>query len=152
MRWSHLFSRRWALLGSLALWGCNQGSPEVDREALKRGLQSDERVVAVLHRVDELALKGKPQEASTLLGAEARPASQQSVALVKGLATGSPWGKARLQELQALTADRAASLDRYDTALKGEIIERVVAALEEQKSLDQRGVSLARALSGPATP
>lgn len=145
--------RRVALLGALGwLAGCDRGSAEADREALRRGLQSDEQVVEALRAVDDLALKGKPQEAAALLGSGARPASQRSAALVQGLSAGSPWGKERLQELRKLTADRAASLDHYESALRGELIEKVVEALEEQKSLDRRGAALATALGRPAAP
>lgn len=143
-----LFSRRWVVPTIvILLCGCDQGVSKEEHEILRHGLQSDERVAAVLQQVDQLALQGKPQDASLLLNREARPASQQSVAWVKNRSVRSSWGKARWLELQALTADRASSLDRYDAALKSEMIERVVTALEEQKSLEQRGNTLAQAIS-----
>ena len=145
--------RRLALLGALlALAGCDRGSLEADREALRRGLQGDERVAAALRKVDDLAVRGKPQEAAALLAAEVRPASEQSMAQVRPLRVGSPWGQERLQELRRLVDDRAASLDRYEAALKSELIERVVTVLEEQKSLDQRGIALAEALGRLPSP
>jgi hypothetical protein len=145
--------RRLALLGALlVLAGCDRGSLEADREALRRGLQGDERVAAALRKVDDLAVKGKPQEAAALLAAEVRPASEQSTAQARTLRVGSPWGQERLQELRRLVDDRAASLDRYEAALKSELIERVVTVLEEQKSLDQRGIALAEALGRPPSP
>jgi hypothetical protein len=136
----------------LALAGCDRGSPEADREALRRGLQGDERVAEALRKVDDLAVKGKPQEAAALLRTEVRPASEQSVARIRALVVRSPWGQERLQELRRLADDRAASLDRYEAALTSELIERVVTALEEQKSLDQRGIALAGALGRPPSP
>ncbi|MCS6900915.1 MAG: hypothetical protein RMJ98_15130 [Myxococcales bacterium] len=144
---------RFVLLGALlVLVGCDRSSPDADREVLRRGLQSDERVVEVLRKVDDFAMKGKPQEAAMLLRTEVRPASEQSAALARTLVVRSPWGQERLQDLRRLVDDRAASLDRYEAALTSELIERMVTALEEQKSLDQRGAALAESLGRPSSP
>lgn len=134
-------------LGVLALVGCDQKGP--DREALRRVVASDERVVGVLQRVDDLAMRGEPEKAAELLSREARPASRQSVEQASGLEARSEWGKARVGELKALVRDRATSLDRYEAALKSGLLERVVEALEEQKKLDKRGATLAAAVTEP---
>lgn len=137
---------------ALALAGCARPSPLEDQVALRQGLQGDERVVLALRQVDDLALRGDPAGAASALVTRARPASSQSVQQAQALQVRSPWGAPHLQSLRCLVEDRAASLDRYEAALRGEQIERVVEALEEQKSLDRRGAALADALARPPEP
>ncbi|RYE85818.1 MAG: hypothetical protein EOO75_16515 [Myxococcales bacterium] len=140
-----------------AALGCSPGGRAADAEAtdrasLRQGVASDEQVVALLRPVDDLALKGKPDEAVARLESEVRPASQRSLALVKTLAATSPWGQGHRQTLGVLVTDRAASLERYAAALRSNDLTAVVAALEEQQGLDRRGAALAAAVQAPAAP
>ena len=139
------------LAAVVVLAGCGPSEQAVaaDREALRQGVASDEQVAAALRPVDDLALGGKPAEAVAQLDEKVRPASQRSVALVKTLSATTPWGQEHRQTLGRLVSDRAASLDRYATALRSNELTAVVTALEEQQGLERRAAALAAAVQAP---
>lgn len=141
-----------AIAVALGCSSTNQAAEATDRATLRQGVASDEQVVALLRPVDDLALKGKPDEAVARLEADVRPASQRSVALVKTLSAATPWGQGHRQTLGVLVTDRAASIERYAAALRSNELTAVVAALEEQQGLDRRGAALAAAVASPAAP
>ncbi len=132
--------------------GCGPSEQAVagDRESLRQGIATDVQVASALRPVDDLALKGKPDEAAAKLEADARPASRRSVEQVRALrAEATPWGQEHRRTLERLVSDRAASLDRYAKALRSNDLTAVVAALEEQQALERRASALLTAVQAP---
>lgn len=134
----------------LLLASCRRApGPREDAPALQAALGVDRQTSQTLHRADELTVAGKSTEAAALVEQEARPKAAAGEAAAASVAAASPWGQARAQELRKLTRDRAASLGLYGRALQQRDMELLIAALDEQKALEQRAVALEAALGAP---
>lgn len=138
------------VLWVLACLGCSRDERGARCEGDQRGLMAvlaeDQRVVAVLRRVDDGAFDGKPLEAADRVDKEARPPMARVVSLARGIEARTRWGEARKQEVVALTARRQELVDGYGEALRSEDLARVLAEMEKQRDLEKRAVEVERAV------
>jgi hypothetical protein len=143
-----------ALALALAGGGCGRSKPtpapagdvEGDRGHLRALLRSDAEVSRTLHRADQAMALSQQAEAQRLVLVEAKPVASENVSRAAGLAPTTDWGKGRRGELDALLRDRATSLDEYAAAMGSGDAQRVVDALEQQRDIERRALTLAQAL------
>ena len=139
--------RFWLPFSFLLIAACRGGGdPRADRVSLRARLDADVQVVQLLASADALAMRGKAKDALRIVEETALPMARENAGRAKALALPSPWGKAQMPATSALTADREASVTAYRDALASDDVERVIQAMEAEKSLDLRAQALQTAI------
>jgi hypothetical protein len=136
---------------ALAFAACQRGEGDarLDRVTLHARLDADIHVVELLAQADALALRGKADDARKMVDETILPLAKENATLAKSLAPVTAWGKARLSAALDLTAERERSVSAYREALASDDVERVIAAMEAEKPIDERAQKLQTDLDAP---
>ena len=126
----------------LVACGPSEADRARDRVAVERVLARDVAVAGVSHEADLVLGKGDRQEAAGIVRSRAIPAADENARAALALRPTTPWGKARVEDLSALTRDRRASLTSYAAALEGDDGNALLASIEAQQGIERRALAL----------
>jgi hypothetical protein len=133
----------------LVACGPSEADRARDRAAVERVLAADVAVAGELRKADGELAAGDRETASTTVKSKVIPRADANVVSAEALRPITPWGKARAADVTTLVRERRKSLDAYATALAGDDGNALLAAIESQKLVEKRALSVWQGLERP---
>lgn len=132
---------------SLAACGPSEADLARDRAALEQVMAADVKVAGELRKADGELAAGDRTTASETVKTKVIPHADANVTTAEALRPKTPWGKARAVDVTTLVRERRKSLDAYAAALAGDDGNALLAAIESQKLVEKRALSVWQGLA-----
>jgi hypothetical protein len=133
----------------LVACGPSEADRTRDRAAVERVLAADVSVAGELRKADGELAAGDREAAAATVKTKVVPRADENVVAAEALRPVTPWGKARAADVAALVRERRKSLDAYAVALAGDDGNALLAAIESQKLVEKRALSVWQGLERP---
>lgn len=114
---------------------------ESDRRDLNAAFDVDAPLDHALAAAEAESKAGHDDVAADLLKRTAEAAANAAVDAANALAPRTPWGRDEKAKLVALESERRDEVARYESALRGDDLDKRLAALEKQLELEKRVVA-----------
>jgi hypothetical protein len=124
-----------------------------DHERLADVVAADQELDRELKEADDASQGGDDAKAAALLDRDANKAADDAIAEAEHAPLESVWGRARRDELLAVIHARKDEIKAYADALRGDDLDKKLAAVEKQLELQKRAITATEtALAAPPPP